>query len=209
MEIKLIHCIGIRRIGAGAALALTLAHAAVAAEPTVEPENCYFGGAEQGAWLEFRGAVDGTEFSGRFEAFSVRYCMPDGNPETGAIEVQVELASADSQNRDRDEALLGEEFFNVERFPRSTWTSRTIERVGSAYRADGVLDLKGVRADQAVVFELTPDGEAIHARGRFVLGGSAEVDRQRFAVGTGEFADPEFVRDRIELTFEVELQRRD
>jgi polyisoprenoid-binding protein YceI len=197
------------RIRAGTALALALAFAAVTAEQESASETCYQGGAEQGGQLEFRGAVDGTGFSGRFEAFSVRYCMPVGKPEAGAIEVQVELASADSRNRDRDEALLGEEFFDVDEFPLSTWTSSAIERVETGYRADGELDLKGVRAKQAIVFELTPDGESIRARGRFVLDGSAEVDRQRFAVGTGEFADPEFVRDRIELAFEVELQQRE
>lgn len=204
MEMKLIRCICICTCAA-----LTLASAAAATAPKVEPEACYFGDAANGGRLEFRGAVDGTEFSGRFETFSVRYCMPDGAPEAGGIEVQVELASADSRNRDRDEALLGEEFFDVERFPRSTWTSSAIEPVSTGYRADGVLDLKGVRADQAILFELTPDGESIRARGRFLLDGSAEVDRQRFAVGTGEFADPEFVRDRIELAFEVELKRRE
>jgi len=191
------------------AAALICALVAVPANLIAEPEACYHGSAEQGGQLEFRGAVEGSGFSGRFESFRVDYCMPAAAPEAGQIEVSVELASANSRNRDRDEALAGEEFFDVERFPFSTWTSKRIERVESGYVADGVLELKGVRADQAVRFELTPDGEAILAVGRFVLGGTAELDRQRFGVGTGEFVDPEFVRDRIELEFEVELRRRD
>ena len=36
--------------------------------------------------------------------------------------------------------------------------------------------------------------------------GGAEVDRQRFDVGTGEFADPEFVRNRVDVAFEVLLR---
>lgn len=194
-------------INATAGVLLALGVTGAAANSVVEPQACYLGGTAPGDLLQFRGAIEGSGFSGRFGSFSVQYCMPDGQPEAGAIEVQVELASADSRNRDRDEALLGEEFFDVERFPVSTWTSSRIEQDGSDYRAAGTLELKGVRAEQAIRFQLTPDGDSIAVQGSFVLGGSAEVDRQRFAIGTGEFADPEFVRDRIELTFEVELRR--
>jgi hypothetical protein len=47
------------------------------------------------------------------------------------------------------------------------------------------------------------------ARGGFTLAGSADVDRQRFDVGTGEFADPEFVRNRVDVAFEVRLTSAD
>lgn len=188
---------GVKRL---AVLAL-LASGVVVAQPG---ERCYSGGSD-GGWLEFRGAVEGTGFSGRFGRFTVRYCMPPGAPVDGRIEVRVETASADSRNRDRDEALLGAEFFDVERFPHSSWTSSEIEATDDGYRAEGELELKGIRAPQAIRFALEPDGEALVARGAFVLAGDAEIDRLRFDVGTGEFADPEFVRDRIELRFEVEL----
>ncbi len=195
--------------GAARIPALSLVLVGLPVAGPAQSETCYAGGAEQGGRLEFRGAVEGSGFSGRFEAFSVLYCMPDAAPEAGTIEVSVELASANSRNRDRDQALVGEEFFHVERFPISTWSSHRIEREASGYFAEGVLELKGVRADQAVRFELSPDGDELIAAGHFVLDGTAEVDRQRFGVGTGEFADPDFVRDRIELEFEVALQRRD
>lgn len=173
-----------------------------------DAETCYTGGAEDGR-LEFTGAVEGNEFTGQFQRFSVDYCMPPGAPGDGRIEVRVELASAESGNRDRDTTLKGPEFFAVDDHPVSTWTSRTIERSGDVWRADGELALKGISAGQAIEFTLTPDGEALRAAGRFVLSGDATVDRQRFDVGTGEFADPEFVRDEIAVEFEVRLAKTD
>lgn len=167
-------------------------------------DGCYAGGHESGT-LEFSGAVEGSGFTGSFGEFSVTYCMADGDPAAGEIEVQVELASADTNNRERDQALKGEEFFAVEQYPRSSWRSLSIERDGDGYTADGELELKGVCAGQAIRFTLEPDGGAIVARGEFTMLGSAEVNRQRFDVGTGEFADPEFVRNRVDVSFEVLL----
>ena len=167
-------------------------------------DACYAGGHESGV-LQFSGAVEGSGFTGSFGEFSVTYCMPNGEPAAGEIEVQVELATADTDNRDRDQTLKGEEFFAVEQYPRSSWRSLSIERDGDGYLADGELELKGIRAGQTIQFTLEPDGEAIVARGEFTLLGEAEVNRQRFQVGTGEFADPEFVRNRVDVSFEVSL----
>lgn len=167
-------------------------------------EECFSGGHDSGT-LEFSGAVDGSGFTGSFGEFTVSYCLADGDPAAGEIEVQVELASADTDNRERDQALKGEEFFAVDEYPRASWNSQAIARDGDEYLAEGELALKGVRADQAIRFTLDPDGEAIVARGRFTMLGGAEVNRQRFDVGTGEFADPEFVRNRVDVSFEVML----
>lgn len=171
-------------------------------------ETCFEGNHEQGM-LEFSGAVEGSGFTGTFGRFSVTYCMPEGKPVEGSIEVLVELASADSGNGDRDVALKSEEFFAVEQHPQAEWTSGQIARDEDGYVAEGDLVLKGIRALQAIRFTLAPDGDGLVARGRFVMSGSAEVDRQRFEVGTGEFADPEFVRNRVDVVFKVRLEAGD
>lgn len=180
--------------------------AALASSLAAAEERCYAGDASSGT-LEFMGAVEGTGFTGRFGEFSVEFCIPGDAPVDGRIETRVSLGSADTGNGDRDEALVGEEFFHVDQYPESVWTSRKIRAAGSGdgYIADGELRLKGITAGQGIRFTLSPDGADLIATGEFTLSGDAEVDRQRFEVGTGEFADPEFVRDRIEVRFEVRL----
>ena len=185
-----------------AALFTAVLAATVAGADTAE--KCYVGGQETGV-LKFAGAVEGSSFNGGFGEFSVTYCMADGDPAGGQIDVEVELATADTDNRDRDQTLKGEEFFAVDEYPQATWRSLAIERDGDGYVGDGELELKGIRAGQPVRFTLAPDGDAIVARGEFTIQGAAEVDRQRFNVGTGEFADPEFVRNRVDVSFEVLL----
>lgn len=170
----------------------------------VAEETCFRGSQDTGE-LTFSGAVEGTGFTGRFGQFSVEYCMPEGAPADGRIDVRVQLSSADTENRERDETLKGEAFFAVGQYPEASWESRSISAEGEAYVADGELALKGVRAVQTVNFTLTPDGKNIIASGEFSMRGGAEVERLRFDVGTGEFSDPEFVRNRVDVSFEIRL----
>jgi polyisoprenoid-binding protein YceI len=167
-------------------------------------QRCYAGGDDSGE-LVFSSAVEDTAFSGRFGDFSVRYCLAGTAPDSHEIRVEVRLASADSDNRDRDETLKGPEFFAVERHPVSIWRSEAVRRDGDRYVADGELSLKGITAPQSIRYELSPDGNALVARGRFTMTGGGRVDRQRYDVGTGEFADPAFVRNEVEVEFEVTL----
>ena len=171
----------------------------------VAEQQCFQGSHETGE-LTFAGAVEGSGFTGRFGEFSVEYCMPGSGPADGRIEVRVELSSADTENRERDETLKGESFFAVEQYPRAVWKSRSISREGGGYAAEGQLDLKGIQAGQTVKFTLTPDGDNLVVTGEFRMKGDAEVKRSRFDVGTGEFADPEFVRNRVDVSFEIRLR---
>jgi len=185
-----------------AALWLLLAAATPAADDG--EARCYTGGAGSGE-LTFWGAVEDTAFTGRFGDFSVRYCMAGEKAQDHRIRVQVDLASADSDNRDRDETLKGPEFFHVERHPTAGWESTAVRRAGDGYAAEGRLTLKGITAPQPIRYGLEPDDERLVARGRFIISGDASIDRQRFEVGTGEFADPEFVRNEVVVEFEVAL----
>lgn len=188
----------------GFAIALGLAASSgVAAEA-----KCFSGDQDTGE-LRFSGAVEGTDFTGRFGAFSVRYCIPDSGPADGQIDVRVQLSSADTENRERDETLKGEEFFAVEKYPDASWTSLTISEEAGRYAGVGELVLKGIKAEQAITFTLTPEGDDLLAQGEFRMRGGAEVERLRFDVGTGDFADPEFVRNRVDVDFEIRLRPQD
>lgn len=171
-------------------------------------KRCYQADQDSGR-LEFHGAVEGTEFTGRFEDFDVRYCLAGDALTDGKIDVRVRTASADSNNSDRDEELMTENFFFVEKYPEATWKSSEIRpNCGGGeygYVAGGVLEIRGIASDQAVDFEAGRDGDAFRVNGSFRMFGETEINRQDFDVGLGEFADPEFVRNRVDVNFDLEL----
>ncbi len=162
--------------------------------------NCWTSNADHGE-LRFMGSVEGNDFSGIFESFSVKVCLADvDDPTSARITVEVDTASANTRNRDRDETLLGPEFFAVEQFPVATWQSSSIVASEDGFLADGELSLRDVSAEQPVhlTFDLASEPPT--------LTGHAEILRLRYNVGTGEFEDTDFVRNRVDLEFSLELE---
>ncbi|MGY6554033.1 MAG: YceI family protein [Wenzhouxiangella sp.] len=164
--------------------------------------SCFRADGDSGE-LNFRGEVEGTGFSGFFEDFRVRLCMHDEQLESAEIEVTVQMAAATVGNRQGDEALRGQYMFAVNQFPEAVWRSDSIAASGDGYRAQGQLSLRDISADQPVTLKLERQGDALW------LSGTAEILRLDFNVGLGEFEDPDFVRNRIDLRFELELESAD
>ena len=162
-------------------------------------ETCYIADSDSGE-LKFSGVAEGTPFRGQFGEFSVRLCLEGENLSTADIEVTVKTGSADVGNRDGNQALKDGEFFAVDRFPEASWTSTDIVADGDGYRAEGELSIKTVSSPQAVAMSLDTGSDP------WELSGHAEIMRLDWNVGTGEFEDTDFIRDRVDLRFQLELQ---
>ncbi|HEY7906035.1 MAG TPA: YceI family protein [Wenzhouxiangella sp.] len=167
--------------------------------------QCYRADQASGV-LAFDGVTEGRGFDGEFEDFSVRMCLTDQDLSTATIEVVVETGSADTNSRDRDQTLQGEEFFWVNQFPQAQWSSQAIVPSSGEFShlVQGTLKLKDISQDQAVEMRLVTD-EA----GRSRLQGQAEIFRLDYNVGTGEFADTDFIENRVGVTFDLGLVAED
>lgn len=161
--------------------------------------DCYLADQDSGR-LEFAGVADGAGFTGHFGEFSVRLCMEGDDLSSAQIEVQIQTGSADTGNRMRDGELHGKNLFSVAEFPQSTWTSGEIAASGEGWLAQGELALRDVRRNQPVQLQFS-GGDAP------VLSGRAEILRLDWNVGLGpDFSDPDFVRNRVDLSFELKLR---
>jgi polyisoprenoid-binding protein YceI len=67
---------------------------------------------------------------GRFASFSGRIEVDWEHPEKSSVTAQIDVRSIDTQIKKRDDHLRSAEFFNVEKFPRITFKSRTAKRTG-------------------------------------------------------------------------------
>ena len=67
---------------------------------------------------------------GRFESFSGTIEVDREDPEKSSVTAQIDVRSVDTQIKKRDDHLRSGEFFNVEKFPRITFKSRTVKRTG-------------------------------------------------------------------------------
>lgn len=168
--------------------------------PGLALADCFRADQDDGE-LKFVGVAEGNRFTGTFGEFSVTLCMDERDLTTAGIEVVVKTASADTGDSQRDSELHGENFFHVEEFPEATWKSDDVSADGDGVVAEGELKLRGVSASQPVRLNLSDDDVP-------VLSGSAEIMRLDWNVGTGDedFEDTDFIRNRVDLEFELQLQ---
>jgi polyisoprenoid-binding protein YceI len=67
---------------------------------------------------------------GKFTNFSGKIEVEWEHPENSSVTTQIDVRSIDTRIKKRDDHLRSAEFFNVEKFPRITFKSRSVKRTG-------------------------------------------------------------------------------
>jgi polyisoprenoid-binding protein YceI len=153
--------------------------------------------------LEFSAEQAGARFVGRFARFTPRIEFDPAAPVAGRFAVEVDLASVDSGDRERDEALRGADFFDVARWPEARYVStRIVARGDGEYEAQGRLTIRDRTREVPLRFRFTraADGSAL-------LAGRASLRRLEFGIGAeGDWRDTRWVGDQVEVRFELRLR---
>jgi polyisoprenoid-binding protein YceI len=154
--------------------------------------------------LSFTGTLAGGTFDGTFHRFRPQIVFDPAHLAGSRFDVEVDTASADTQEKDRDEALAGNDFFAVKRWPTARFVAERFETVGPGhYRALGRLTLRDVTRDVTVPFEFDPSADGRAAE----LKGSATIRRLDFGVGQGEWRDTAMLGDEVKIHFDLALRR--
>jgi len=91
------------------------------------------------AFIQFRIQHLGYSWlSGRFNTFSGQFEYDEKNPAQASVEVDIDVASIDSNHAERDKHLRGDEFLDVKKFPKAKFVSTSFSDNG-----DGTAVLKG------------------------------------------------------------------
>lgn len=152
--------------------------------------------------VSFTASQQDTEFTGSFGTFSAEILLDPDDPSTGRIEAEIDLASADAGNSERNDALPTKDWFNTRQHPAASFVSEEIVRTGEgAYEATGILTLKGVSRPVVLPFNLEVDGDIATARGSF------ELVRTDFSVGTGAYETGKWVGLPVMVTVEISARR--
>lgn len=155
-----------------------------------------------GGRLGFATSWAGSAIAGGFGSWSadIRF-NPDALPQS-KISVTIPLASVASGDGERDGMLKGGDFFDTASHPVAVWTSSSIRHLGgNRYRAEGILQLRGVSKSAPLTFTLDiKDKEA-----RVV--GSASLNRTSYGVGQGDYAKTDEIPDPVRVTFAFRAKR--
>lgn len=156
--------------------AASAAEAGAAAPPawTIQP----------GGRLAFSvGDESGGSIGGSFARWQGAIRFDPDQPEHADIAIEIDLASASVGDASMNGMLKGDEFFAVSTGPTARYRTTSVRALDDGrYRADGTLDLKGLRQAQAITFTLSGHGS------RRAVQGVATLDRSAFMIGTGASA---------------------
>lgn len=178
----------------GALLLAGLAlQAANAAEWKLEPAD---------SRLEFTATFEKTPAPGVFRRFDVQMALEPAKPETGRLDVSIDVASADMSSADINKAIAGNEWFDFSRFSRAEFHATEIRQTRpNAFVARGTLKLKGVQQAVEVPFSWNESGNAATMEGSFV------VKRGSFGIGTGEWTATNVIGADVTVAFKVRLRK--
>jgi polyisoprenoid-binding protein YceI len=186
-----------KRLLASAALlaALSLPGAASAGDPVAN-----YSADPQQSHLEFVGVQAGANFTGAFHKFTAAVEFAPDALASSHFDVQIDLNSEDSMDKDRDTTIRGPDIFDVAHWPTAHYVTRSFTKSAAGYAAVGALTLRGVTKDVPIEFQFTQ----VAAGAKLV--GSAKLKRLDFGAGQRDWKSTEWVADAVKINFSLVLK---
>jgi polyisoprenoid-binding protein YceI len=156
--------------------------------------------------LEFVFVQAGAKTTGRFSRFTADIDFSPANPATGKFDVAIDMGSADTRDKERDDTLRMPDLFNIAKFPRATYAAAQFVAKGTGFEGTGKLTLRGVALNVPISFTFTPGSDA--GKPTATLKGTATVKRLLFGVGQGEWKSTEWISDDVQVQFSLLLRPR-
>ena len=150
--------------------------------------------------LEFIGVQAGAEFKAAFHKFTAAVDFAPDALASSRFDVQIELNSVDSKDKDRDTTIRGPDIFDVAHWPTAHYLTRSFTKSAVGFTAIGALTLRGVTKDVPIDFQFTPGAAGAK------LEGSAKLKRLDFGAGQGDWKSTEEVADAVKVSFVLLLK---
>jgi len=149
-----------------------------------------------------------SKVRGTFKKWSGQVEIDEADPARSRVEVQIEAASIDTQDSQRDDHLRSPDFLEVVKFPTLTFKSTAVQRLRERqYRVVGELTIRDVT--RQVVLEVEDRGRTKHPMtGDLRAGFSAHTKLQRsdFGLKWNALLETGGVAVSDEVHVELELQ---
>ncbi|MES2590190.1 MAG: YceI family protein [Bacteroidota bacterium] len=144
--------------------------------------------------VNFKLNKEGTK--GTFTGVETSFEFDENDLAKSSLKATVKVKTLSTENKKRDQHLLGDEFFDEAKFPTIVFKSSSIEKSKSGYTANGKLTMKGQTLDVKVPFTFEKD-----KGGNSLLKGSMTVNPYKFGVIKDSKMKEETVSISVEIPF--------
>jgi polyisoprenoid-binding protein YceI len=181
-------------VGTGSLLAAAAPAAAAAPHYTLDQGK---------STLEFTFTQAGAQNKGHFGRFPVTFDFSPDELAASHLEVQVDTASVDSGDKDRDDTLKSADLLSVQKFPQAHFSATQIVKTASGFEAQGKLTIRDVTRDTRVPFTFRTATEQGANVG--YMTGKVTIRRLDFGVGQGEWKATDQVGNDVVVSFALRL----
>ncbi len=154
---------------------------------------------QPGSSLGFTGSYQGEAFTGSFAKFNSTISFDPAKLAQSRFDVRITLGSANTKNSERDEMLLGPDFFNIKAQAEARYVATKFRALGNnRFVADGALSLRGVSKAAPLTFTWTPGAKPL-------LVVTEKIQRLDFKVGIGDWDDVELIPNTVTVNTRLNL----
>ena len=144
--------------------------------------------------IAFSTTFEGEGINGGFSGYAANIAFDPEQLDKSHVKVTIDLASVGSGDKDRDDTLRSNSFFNVSVTPKAVFEAKSFTKKDAThFIAHGKLTLHGVTKAQELPFTLTiKDGVA-------QMNGATSLDRTAFGVGSGDYAATDTIPAAVKI----------
>lgn len=158
---------------------------------------------DKGGRLGFTAEYSGEAIKGSFGRWDAKIVFDPEDLGGSSIRANIDLASVESGDSQRDDMLRSDSFFGVGSNPSAQYVSTSIRETGEGrYVANGTLTLHGQRKPVSLRFSLKIDGDTA------TVNGSATLQRLSFGVGEAEWSATDQLKDAVGVDFSFRATRQ-
>ncbi len=152
--------------------------------------------------LTFKALYDGGEFEGRFENFETRITLDPQQSNGGCLQAAIRIASVNTENEERDDALVGNDWFALAKFPEARFETTSIRHLaGNNYVADAKLTIRDVTRELRFPFSFEVTGDSARLQAEVTL------NRLDYNIGQGDWRDDDLIGYPVRVSVDLHLKR--
>jgi polyisoprenoid-binding protein YceI len=153
--------------------------------------------------ITFKGTqVDTPGFDGVITKFYPVINFDEANLAQSKVTVEIDVTSIDAKEAERNKTLQGADWLDSVKFPSARFETTGFTKTGdNAFEADATLTIRDATVPLKLPFTLTPaPGEGA---GKVLMEGKATLDRSKFQLGQGDWADAGVIGNDIEVAVKL------
>jgi polyisoprenoid-binding protein YceI len=149
-----------------------------------------------------------SETEGYFKAYNGKVVSNTPDFDGASIEFSVDVNSINTDNVDRDKHLMGDDFFNAEKYPKMNFKSVSFKKIsGNKYELTGDLTIRDVT--KRVKFDVTYGGTAKDPWGNVKAGFKAKgkINRKEYNLKWSVLTEAGgmVVSEEVDILMNIEL----